>query len=195
MAAAKLGLKEVPCIELVGLTEAQKKAYVITDNQLALTSGWDLDILKLEIESLDEMDFDIDLLGFEDDFLSGFLNVDIAEGLTDEDGPYSDKSDGLTYEPSSQIPAVSDVYSGDKVASLTEKIAASSVSDENKAFLFAAATRHYKFNYKFVADLYSHADTELQSLMEESALVILDYDRAVELGYAKLREVLKDDFR
>ncbi len=84
LAAQKLGLDEVPCIELNGLTEAQKKAYIIADNQLALNSGWDLDMLKLELESLGELDFDIDLLGFDDDFLSGLLDEEV-EGLTDED--------------------------------------------------------------------------------------------------------------
>mgnify|MGYP003675404027 CR=1 FL=1 len=84
LAAKKLKLTEVPCIELQGLTDAQKKAYVIADNQLALNAGWDIDALKLEIESLVEVDFDIDLLGFEDDFISGLL-VDETEGLTDED--------------------------------------------------------------------------------------------------------------
>lgn len=85
MAAKKLGIDNVPCIELVGLTEAQKKAYVIADNQLALNSGWDLDTLKLELESLEEFDFNIDLLGFDDEFLSGLLEEELAEGLTDED--------------------------------------------------------------------------------------------------------------
>jgi len=56
MAAKKLNMEEVPCITLCGLTEAQKKAYVIADNQLALNAGWDVDMLKLEIETLDEMD-------------------------------------------------------------------------------------------------------------------------------------------
>lgn len=68
-AAQKLNLDEVPCIILEGLTEAQKKAYVIADNQLALNAGWDDDLLKLEIENLKELDFDIELLGFEDDFI------------------------------------------------------------------------------------------------------------------------------
>ena len=85
MAAKKLGIDEVPCIELVGLTDAQKKAYVIADNQLALNSGWDIDKLKIEVENLQELDFDIDLLGFDDDFLSGLLDEEPEEGLTDED--------------------------------------------------------------------------------------------------------------
>lgn len=85
MAARKLSMDEVPCITLVGLTEAQKKAYIIADNQLPLNAGWDLDMLKLELDTLKELDFDIDLIGFDDDFLSGLLEEEPVEGLTDED--------------------------------------------------------------------------------------------------------------
>ena len=85
MAAKKLRLDEVPCITLSGLTEAQKKAYIIADNQLPLNAGWDLDKLKLEVEILQELDFDVDLLGFDDEFLDGLLDVQMDEGLTDED--------------------------------------------------------------------------------------------------------------
>tara|TARA_R110002050_G_scaffold285409_1_gene435088 strand:+ start:41 stop:1231 length:1191 start_codon:yes stop_codon:yes gene_type:complete len=84
LAADLLGIDEVPTITLVGLTEAQRKAYVIADNQLALNAGWDLDTLKIELDRLTELDFDIDLLGFDDDFLSSFLD-ELSEGLTDED--------------------------------------------------------------------------------------------------------------
>ena len=83
-AAQLLKLNDVPTITLKGLTEAQRKAYVIADNQLALNAGWDLDSLKVELDRLDELDFDIDLLGFDDDFLSGLM-VEETEGLTDED--------------------------------------------------------------------------------------------------------------
>jgi len=85
IAANKLTIKEVPCIVLEGLTEAQKKAYIIADNQLPLNAGWDLDLLKIEIEGLQELDFNIDLLGFDDDFMDGLLYVQNEEGLTDED--------------------------------------------------------------------------------------------------------------
>jgi len=84
LAAQLLGLEDVPCIVLDGLTKAQKKAYVIADNQLALNSGWDLDTLKLELDSLQELDFNIDLLGFDDEFLDGLLDELPSEGLTDE---------------------------------------------------------------------------------------------------------------
>ena len=85
MAAKKLDLKEVPCIVLSGLTDAQKKAYIIADNQLPQNAGWDLDKLKLEIDTLSEMDFDIDLLGFDDDFLS-IMETDVVDlGMTPEE--------------------------------------------------------------------------------------------------------------
>jgi DNA modification methylase len=85
MAAKKLGLDEVPCIRLGHLSEAQRKAYVIADNQLALNSGWDLDTLKLEMDRLGELDFDIELLGFDDDFLASLMIEEPGDGLTDED--------------------------------------------------------------------------------------------------------------
>ena len=76
MAAKKLGLDEVPCIILDGLTEAQKKAYVIADNQIALNSNWDLDTLRLEVETLQELNFDLDLLGFTADVLDKLLDIE-----------------------------------------------------------------------------------------------------------------------
>jgi len=85
MAAKKLDLDKVPTITREGLTKAQKKAYIILDNQLSLNADWDYDALKLEVETLTELDFDIDLLGFDDEFLDGLLVTEPSEGLTDED--------------------------------------------------------------------------------------------------------------
>lgn len=79
MAARQLGLADVPCIRLGHLTEAQKRAYVIADNKLALNSGWDEDMLRLEIEDLQGMDFDLDLLGFDGDELAALLQDDEPE--------------------------------------------------------------------------------------------------------------------
>lgn len=86
LAARKLKLKDVPCIKLDYLTEAQKKAYVIADNKLALNSGWDDELLKLELIELKQLDYDIDLIGFSADELNLLLGgEEPAEGLTDED--------------------------------------------------------------------------------------------------------------
>ena len=84
MAARKLGLSEVPVMTATGWSEAQKRAYILADNQLALNAGWDMDLLKVEIQELAGDDFDLDLIGFDDKTLAGLLN-DPTEGLTDAD--------------------------------------------------------------------------------------------------------------
>ena len=85
MAARKLGLDEVPCLRLAHLTEAQKKAYVIADNKLALNAGWDDEMLKVELSELKDLDFDLSLIGFDADELANLLEPEQVEGLTDED--------------------------------------------------------------------------------------------------------------
>ena len=84
MAANKLKLSKIPTICLDHLTEAQKKAYIIADNRLALNAGWDDDMLKVELEELNDLEFDISLLGFEDNEIESLLS-EPTEGLTDED--------------------------------------------------------------------------------------------------------------
>ena len=85
LAARKLAMVEVPVIILDHLSKAQQRALVIADNQLALNAGWDMDMLKAEIEDLKLDDFDIDLLGFDEKFLDGLLELEPTAGLTDED--------------------------------------------------------------------------------------------------------------
>ena len=82
MAARKLGLTEAPVMVAKGWTEAQKKAYVLADNQLALNAGWNAELLSTELKGLDASGFDLTLLGFGD---LGALLADKTEGLTDPD--------------------------------------------------------------------------------------------------------------
>lgn len=82
LAAQKLNLDKVPTITLKDLTDAQRKAYVIADNKLALNSGWDDELLKVELENLSETDFNLDLLGW--DVLPDFKD-DIDYSILDED--------------------------------------------------------------------------------------------------------------
>lgn len=84
LAARKLGLAEVPVMVARGWSEAQKKAYVIADNQLAMNAGWDTELLAVELKELGELGFELDLIGFDDKALANFLN-DETEGLTDAD--------------------------------------------------------------------------------------------------------------
>jgi site-specific DNA-methyltransferase (adenine-specific) len=87
LAARKLKLSEVPCIRLGYLTETQKRAYVIADNKLAMNSGWDNEMLKLEFAELTDQGFDLDLIGFSEEELAEIIKEpeQLTEGLTDED--------------------------------------------------------------------------------------------------------------
>lgn len=85
-AAKQLGLAQVPVVVLDHLTDAQKRAYVIADNKLALNAGWDEDLLRSEMAALAAEDFDLPVIGFSDEELAGLLaEPNVAEGQTDED--------------------------------------------------------------------------------------------------------------
>ena len=81
LAAELVKLKEVPTIKLEGLSEAQKKAYVIADNKLALNAGWSYELLKLEFDELKALDFNIDVIGFNQKEIDGFI------GFIDNEAP------------------------------------------------------------------------------------------------------------
>lgn len=83
MAAQKLGLKEVPVMTAKGWTEAQKKAYVIADNQIALNSGWDDAMLRIELEELQDLGYDLSMTGFSADDLASILVDDFEDGMSD----------------------------------------------------------------------------------------------------------------
>jgi len=85
MAARKLGLDKVPTIDCSDMTETQKKAYIIADNKLALNSGWDNDLLSLEISELNTNGFNLEVLGFNADELSSFINGVNFDAATEDD--------------------------------------------------------------------------------------------------------------
>lgn len=85
MAARKLGMESLPVMVASGWTEAQKRAYVIADNKLALNAGWDNELLALELAELGDLGFDVELTGFTGDEIQALMPVEINEGLTDPD--------------------------------------------------------------------------------------------------------------
>jgi ParB-like chromosome segregation protein Spo0J len=84
LAARKLGMTEIPCIELAHLTPAQRRAYIIADNKLALNAGWDTELLKLELEDLKLGGFDLSLTGFGEPELDAIF-AEKTQGHTDPD--------------------------------------------------------------------------------------------------------------
>ena len=94
LAALKLDMAEVPVVVLEGLTESQRKAYVIADNQIVLNSDWDDEVLRIEVDRIAELDFDISLLGFDDEFLDDLL----IDGDAVVDFPEMDDGDKEPYQ-------------------------------------------------------------------------------------------------
>ncbi len=87
MAARKLSLDTVPCIQLSHLSDKQKKAYILADNRLAMNSGWDTQLLTLELKSLDDEGFDLEMLGFDADELRELMSdVNFDPATEDEQG-------------------------------------------------------------------------------------------------------------
>lgn len=109
MAAQRLGLAQVPAIRLTHLSDAQRRAYVIADNQLALQAGWDMATLAREVEDLMEAQFDVDLLGFGEDELAALL----AEHGTEEESGGSGGSgdeDAAPEPPAHPVTVLGDVW-------------------------------------------------------------------------------------
>lgn len=195
MAAEHLQLTEVPCIRLEYLTETQKKAYVIADNKLALNAGWDEEMLNIELTDLHDASFDLQIIGFDASELSNILGYDSKnESSNSEENPYSQKIATPAYEPNNEKPSLIDLYELSKYQELLNAIENSSCEKSEKQFLMYSASRHIVFNYAKIADYYAHADKQMQELMENSALVIIDYNKAIEQGLVKLSKDIDELF-
>lgn len=111
-----------------------------------------------------------------------------------EEGKYTKKIEAPIYEPSHAKPHLLLLRDEGKTKSLIREIDSSSLPDNEKAFLRAAATRHTVFNYENIADYYAHSNPEMQRLMEKSALVIIDFDSAIEHGFVKLCDNIRQQY-
>jgi hypothetical protein len=105
-----------------------------------------------------------------------------------EEQKYTEKVLTPIYEPKNKCPHVLELCDASKTRKLITEIKESNVSDEIKDFLILAAQRHIAFNYSKIADFYAHSSKEIQKLMERSALVIIDFELAIQYGYVKLCE-------
>lgn len=107
---------------------------------------------------------------------------------------YTKKVDVPVYVPSYKKPSVHELIDVVKHQKLIQKIKESNISDEDKNFLIYASYRHVVFNFAKIADYYAHSDEHVQSLMEQSALVIVDFDQAIEHGFALLNSELSNQY-
>ena len=194
LAARQLGMTEVPVVMATGWSDAKKRAYVIADNKLALNAGWDDAMLALEMGEIKALGFDLSLTGFDDKEIKAFGDEVGGEGAggpgQPEDGAYTGKIKAPIYEIKGEKPQVADLFSNTKTAELTKEIDAADLPKEIAAFLRLAAERHTVFNFRNIAEFYAHSNAQIQDLFERSALVIIDFDKAVENGFVRMTERL-----
>lgn len=111
-----------------------------------------------------------------------------------EDQKYSSKIESPIYEPKNKKPHILELCNKSKTQRLINEIDKSNLSIDEKKFLIDAAKRHSVFNYEKIADYYAHSSKEMQHFMEQSALVIIDFEKAIEYGYVKLCEEIKTQY-
>ena len=190
LAAQRLKMTQVPVMVAKGWSDTKKRAYIIADNKLAMNAGWDAEMLKIELGALDAAGFNLELTGFTGDDLTQAMFGDLAtEGEADEMSEnYSRKIEAPIYTPKGDKPRVSSLYDETKATELKLEIAEADLPADVRKFLIAAADRHTAFDFRNIAEFYAHSDPATQDLMERSALVIIDYDKAIEYGFVELSQ-------
>lgn len=158
-------------------TTEKLNEYILLDN--ANFGKWDFDALANEWEAELLADMNIDV-------------PKISEVLGED--AYTKKINIPTYEPSDRKPELKELCDTSKRDELVAQIERSNIPSEVKRFLKLAAERHNVFNYEKIADFYAHADADIQDLMERSALVIIDFHRAIESGFVRLSEELAKQY-
>jgi ParB-like chromosome segregation protein Spo0J len=184
-ASQLLGLEVVPVIKATDLNPKQIKAFRVADNKVAEFSLWDYDLLDSELLDLKE-EFNMEAFGF--DFDLGGIALD-GENESEEER-YTKEVKIPQYEITGEKPKLTDLLTVEKAKDLSKEIDESNLSISEKDFLKAAATRHFVFNYKNIAEYYAHASEEMQEFMEKSALVIIDYSDSIRYGYTVLNDEL-----
>ena len=192
LASKKLGLKEVPCVIADDLSPAQIKAFRIADNKVSEYATWNEDMLKVELEELEELNFDLDSVNIDFSDFNMTLDLEDTEGQEgDTENIYTKEINIPQYEITGECPELNELVNEEKTKSLIERIEKANIPEEIKAFLIKASYRHLAFNYQNIAEYYAHADKEVQELMEESALVIIDYNDAIRNGYVQIKKAIE----
>lgn len=157
-------------------------------NIAANNHGGEFDNQKLGklLAELDNRKFDVELTGFTEAEFQRLVQKD------KEESKYTRKLDSPVYKPVGKKPPLSKMYDRTKTEELQRSIRKAGLPKDITGYLMAAAERCTKFNFAYAAEYYAHANKKVQSLMEDCALVIVDYDKAIEHGYFKLVEEIKD---
>lgn len=186
LAAAKaLGWKEIRIVRS-SLAGSEATAYAIADNRTAELAEWDDDALAQTLAALQIEDEELAVAtGFDAE------ELDRITSGGDIETQYSTKVTSPVYEITGECPRIQDLCDRQRHDRLIEAINKAELPEEISSFLRMASTRHIVFNYARIAEYYAHSDPNIQRLFEDSALVIIDFNRAVELGFVRLNDKIE----
>ena len=186
-ACRELNLPDVPCYVLPKNTPTEKlREYTIKDNMSYGDIDWDSIANEWDMEELKEWDFD--LPEWTDKETGDYPDGNGSDEAADNN--YSRKIEAPTYEPTGEEPAIADCVDTEAVERLLAEIDRSEVSEEQKTMLRVCAYRHARINFENMAEYYAHQGEEMQSLMENNALVVIDYDKALQNGFVEMTKRL-----
>jgi hypothetical protein len=181
-------------VEVIEATDQEARRINLVDNPRPGIGGFDDQLL---LDLLDQAKGDGGLLGtgWDEDAYDDLLKAARTENPFDfrPDGEAAEYTTAVNipqYEVVGERPDLSELRDETRADALRAQIRAADIPDDVRAYLLAAAGRHTVFNYRKAAEFYPHASAEVQALMEESALVIIDVDDAIRLGYAKFMETI-----
>jgi hypothetical protein len=167
-ACIEVGLKEIFIVQAAELTEDQKDEFIVKDN--VGFGEWDWDLLANEWDT---------------DKLTEW-GLDLPINLNSKDEIYSTKIVSPIYEITEEKPKINELYDLSKYNELINEIELSNLNQDEKEFLKIGAKRHIVYNYSKIAEYYAHSNNETQNLIENSAMIIIDYNKAIEKGFVKL---------
>lgn len=189
-ACLELGYQEVPCKVIPLETPVKKlREYVIKDNEAFGQNDWDALANDWNLEELGDFGMELDYLANGNG--DNWDNMEEPEDDKQEDTTetkYSTRIEAPIYEITGDKPSVGECYQDGKVKEMIARIDASGVSEEEKAMLRVCAYRFAPIRFDKMAEYYAHSNAEMQELMEESALVVIDFDKAVENGFVEMTE-------
>lgn len=173
-AAKHLGIETVPTFLVSGLTEEDERELIIRDN--VSNGDWNEAMLREDWNVADLADWGLDLSTWEPK----------AEPEEEREKQYTTKVEVPVYQPRGERPALSELVDSSKYEELRKAVMEGKLPDDVAAFMLVAASRFHKFDYQKIAEWYAHADKPTQEIAEKLALVIVDFDKAVEHGFVKL---------
>lgn len=187
-----LGYTEAPCKIIPADTPvAALKAYTIKDNNGF--GDWDWDMLANEWDSQELNDWGLDVWQADDEESGGNGSGEGGDGAS-ADELYTKKIEIPIYPCTNPKPVLSDCFDAEKCNTLIEEIERADISEEEKVFLKIAAYRHCVINFEKVADYYAHSDKKVQELFENNALVLIDFDKAIENGFVLLTKAMREAY-